>query len=347
MATQSKHILLINLGSPKSLDTQDVKIYLNEFLSDDLVIDLPKALQQFILRAFILPFRPKKTKEAYELIWEDAGSPLIINTHKIADALAKLTDWSVDIAMRYQEPSIRDAISRLKEKRVREVTIVPLYPHNAMSTTTTTALAVEEIIDELYPDLNATIVEPFFDHPKYIQALAESIKPYIDDKTDRLLFSYHGIPERHARKPDPTSSHCLTIEDCCTIDCASSQSCYRSNVYTATEKVAKVLELDQIQWMLTFQSRVNIIDPKWLKPYTDKELAKLPKSGEKNVAVVCPSFVADCLETLEEINIRGRKTFMDAGGTNFTWIPCMNDSPALIKCLESVVRGSFETISTP
>ena len=343
MATPSKHILLINLGSPKSLDTQDVKVYLNEFLSDDLVIDLPKPLQQFILRMFILPFRPKKTKEAYELIWEDTGSPLITNTQKIASALAQLTGWSVDIAMRYQEPSIQDAVTRLKEKGIREVTVVPLYPHNAMSTTTTTTLAVNQIISDLYPDLKATFVDPFFDHPKYIQALADSIKPYIDDKTDRLLFSYHGIPERHTRKPDPTSSHCLTIENCCQIDCVSSQFCYRSNVFTATEKVAKVLELDHDQWTLTFQSRVNIIDPKWLKPYTDKELAKLPRVGEKNVVVVCPSFVADCLETLEEINIRGRKTFMDAGGSNFTWIPCLNDSHALIQCLESVINEAIET----
>ena len=148
-----KNILLINLGSPKSLDKKDVKDYLREFLSDDLVIDLPKILQQFILRCFILPFRPAQAKEAYELIWEEEGSPLIINTQKIANALAKKTGWNVDIAMRYQEPSIENVIEKYKENNVEELTVISLYPHNAMSTTLSTELAVKEVVRRIYPDL--------------------------------------------------------------------------------------------------------------------------------------------------------------------------------------------------
>ena len=332
----TEHVLLVNLGSPKSLKVEDVHTYLKEFLSDDLVIDLPKLVQQAILRCFILPFRPKKTKEAYELIWSEAGSPLLVNTQKIADALSEQTGWRVDIAMRYQEPSLQGAINRLKQDGVKSTTVVPLYPHNAMSTTTTTENAISKIVQDTYPELHVNYVRPFFDHPSYIHALARSIKRGLPNKPQRLLFSYHGIPERHVRKPDPTGSHCLSSSDCCAIDCEASNLCYRSNVITATEKVVEELGMQSEDWSITFQSRVTVIDPKWLRPYTDKVLEKLPDEGITDVAVVCPSFVADCLETLEEIDIRGRKTFMDAGGQTFTWVPCVNESPEFIDCLKTI-----------
>jgi len=333
----TEHVLLVNLGSPKSLKVEDVHTYLKEFLSDDLVIDLPKLVQQALLRCFILPFRPKKTKEAYELIWSEAGSPLLVNTQNIADALSEQTGWRVDIAMRYQEPSLQGAINQLKQDGVKNTTVVPLYPHNAMSTTTTTENTISKIVQDTYPELHVNYVRPFFDHPSYIHALARSIERGLPNKPQQLLFSYHGIPERHVRKPDPTGSHCLSSPDCCATDCEASNLCYRSNVITATEKVVEELGMQSEDWSITFQSRVTVIDPKWLRPYTDKVLEKLPDEGITDVAVVCPSFVADCLETLEEIDIRGRKTFMDAGGQTFTWVPCMNESPEFIDCLKTII----------
>ena len=331
-----KNILLINLGSPKSLDKKDVKDYLREFLSDDLVIDLPKILQQFILRCFILPFRPAQAKEAYELIWEEEGSPLIINTQKIANALAKKTGWNVDIAMRYQEPSIENVIEKYKENNVEELTVISLYPHNAMSTTLSTELAVKEVVRRIYPDLKLSFVEPFYDNPLYIEALSESIKPYLED-IDKLVFSYHGIPMRHIKKSDISGSHCIGENSCCNIDNVSSRNCYRSNTFTTSKLTAQYLKLKSSEWMMTFQSRVSIISPNWLKPYTDIELDNLPPKGVERVGVVCPSFVADCLETLEEIDMRARETFEEAGGETFKYIPCLNDDKKFISVLEHLI----------
>ena len=331
-----KNILLINLGSPKSLDKKDVKDYLREFLSDDLVIDLPKILQQFILRCFILPFRPAQAKEAYELIWEEEGSPLIINTQKIANALAKKTGWNVDIAMRYQEPSIENVIEKYKENNVEELTVISLYPHNAMSTTLSTELAVKEVVRRIYPDLKLSFVEPFYDNPLYIEALSESIKPYLKD-IDKLVFSYHGIPMRHIKKSDISGSHCIGENSCCNIDNVSSRNCYRSNTFTTSKLTAQYLKLKSSEWMMTFQSRVSIISPNWLKPYTDIELDNLPPKGVERVGVVCPSFVADCLETLEEIDMRARETFEEAGGHTFKYIPCLNDDKKFISVLEHLI----------
>ena len=331
-----KNILLINLGSPKSLDKKDVKDYLREFLSDDLVIDLPKILQQFILRCFILPFRPTQAKEAYELIWKEEGSPLIINTQKIANALAKKTGWNVDIAMRYQEPSIENVIEKYKENNVEELTVISLYPHNAMSTTLSTELAVKEVVRRIYPDLKLSFVEPFYDNPLYIEALSESIKPYLKD-IDKLVFSYHGIPMRHIKKSDISGSHCIGENSCCNIDNVSSRNCYRSNTFTTSKLTAQYLKLKSSEWMMTFQSRVSIISPNWLKPYTDIELDNLPPKGVEKVGVVCPSFVADCLETLEEIDMRARETFEEAGGETFKYIPCLNDDKKFISVLEHLI----------
>ena len=334
----TKHILLINLGSPKSLYIADIKSYLKEFLSDDLVIDLPKPIQQIILNLFILPFRPKKTKEAYEMIWGEEGSPLISNTSKIAKALNNKTGWQVDVAMRYQYPSIKQAIEKYKKNKVDQVIFLPLYPHNAISTTLSTELEVKKIVENIYPELNSIFIKPFYNHPLYIESLSKLIKPYLKN-IDKLVFSYHGIPLRHIRKGDLSNSHCLESVNCCEVACRASENCYRSNVFKTSELCAKHLGLNKKQWMVSFQSRVTIIDPNWLKPYTDIELAKFHQDGIKNIAVVCPSFVADCLETLEEINIRGKQSFINSGGNTFKYIPCLNDDMNFISFLENLIES--------
>ena len=335
----NKHILIINLGSPQSLEISDIKSYLNEFLSDPLVIDLPKPIQQIILKFFILPFRTKKTRSAYKSIWTPEGSPLIYNTKTIANALSKKTGWNVEYAMRYKHPSIEEKILRYKINKVNKLIIIPLYPHNAISTTLSTKRFINKTINKIYPQLKSIITKPFYNNPFYIKALSKSIKPYLN-KIDKLVFSYHGIPERHIRKGDLSNSHCLKSKNCCEINCYASNNCYKSNVITTSKLCAQYLNLEPNQWMVSFQSRVTIIDSKWLKPYTDFELIKLPKQGIKNIGVVCPSFVADCLETLEEIKIRGEKDFIKAGGKKLYFIPCLNDNQNFIFALENIVLNT-------
>ena len=331
-------ILILNLGSPKNLEKNNVKEYLREFLSDDLVVDIPKPLQQFILRCFILPFRPKVTQEAYEKIWTKEGSPLLIYTDKIAKKLSNALKLPTIVAMRYQNPSIRQAIMQLKDNQEKHVVVLPLYPHNAQATTLTTELEVKKQIKEVYPKLRATFIKPFYNEEAYIEALAKNIEGQLKKDYDMLLFSYHGIPERQLRKTKVNKEHCMVVDDCCHQPCEASEQCYKSNLTTATEKVVKKMQIPDEKWKITFQSRIG---PGWLKPFTDKELIKLGKSNKKRIYVASPAFIADCLETLEEINIRGRESFIEAGGKEFTQIKCLNDSKESIECLTQIVEKAI------
>jgi len=331
-----KNILLLNLGSPQSTDKRHVREYLEEFMSDDHVLDFPKFFQQLILRLFILPFRPSKAKEAYEEIWEEGGSPLILNTHKIADALAKKTGWSIDVAMRYQYPSIEEALLRFKEKNIDELYVLPLYPHNASSTTVSTNVEVKKVADRVFPNLKLKYVEPFYNHPDYISSLANSIKPHLDG-IDKLIFSYHGIPIRHVTNSCSAGKKCYESDNCCSPDSRENCICYKCNTFMTSKHTADQLNLKSSDWMMSYQSRVSVVSPYWLKPYTDIEIENFPKKGVENIGIVCPSFVADCLETLEEIGMRGKESFIDSGGKKFTYIPCLNDDKHFISALENII----------
>ena len=338
MSKNTTGILLINLGSPKKLTKKSVREYLKVFLSDDYVLDLPKILQQIILRVFILPFRPKKTLEAYELIWTPEGSPLIISTESIANKLSLKTGWDVDYAMRYEDPSIENALLNFKNKGIYKIIVISLYPHNAMATTITTEIETRIVANKLSEDFELVFTKPFFDNEIYINAIANTIKPCIEKASfDKIVFSYHGIPKRQAKKTDETGEHCFSDSNCCEIAGDGSKDCYRSHTRIASDLTAKKLGLSDDQWEVAYQSRLG---PGWLTPFTDKRLAELPEEGKKNIAVLCPSFISDCLETLEEIDIRGRKTFFDAGGKNMTYIPCLNDSEDTINLLENLVKGA-------
>ena len=338
MSENTTGILLINLGSPKKLTKKSVREYLKVFLSDDYVLDLPKILQQIILRVFILPFRPKKTLEAYELIWTPEGSPLIISTESIAKKLSLKTGWDVDYAMRYEDPSIENALLNFKNKGIYKIIVISLYPHNALATTITTEMETRIVAYKLSEDFELVFTKPFFDNEIYINAIANTIKPCIEKASfDKIVFSYHGIPKRQAKKTDETGEHCFSDSNCCEIAGDGSKDCYRSHTRIASDLTAKKLGLSDDQWEVAYQSRLG---PGWLTPFTDKRLAELPEEGKKNIAVLCPSFISDCLETLEEIDIRGRKTFFDAGGEIMTYIPCLNDSEDTINLLENLVKGA-------
>jgi len=338
MSKNTTGILLINLGSPKKLTKKSVREYLKVFLSDDYVLDLPKILQQIILRVFILPFRPKKTLEAYELIWTPEGSPLIISTESIANKLSLKTGWDVDYAMRYEDPSIENALLNFKNKGIYKIIVISLYPHNALATTITTEMETRIVANKLSEDFELVFTKPFFDNEIYINAISKTIKPHIEKASfDKIVFSYHGIPKRQAKKTDETGEHCFSDSNCCEIAGDGSKDCYRSHTRIASDLTAKKLGLSDDQWEVAYQSRLG---PGWLTPFTDKRLAELPEEGKKNIAVLCPSFISDCLETLEEIDIRGRKTFFDAGGKNMTYIPCLNDSEDTINLLENLVKSA-------
>ena len=275
MSKNTTGILLINLGSPKKLTKKSVREYLKVFLSDDYVLDLPKILQQIILRVFILPFRPKKTLEAYELIWTPEGSPLIISTESIAKKLSSKTGWDVDYAMRYEDPSIENALLNFKNKGIYKIIVISLYPHNALATTITTEMETRIVANKLSEDFELVFTKPFFDNEIYINAISKTIKPHIEKASfDKIVFSYHGIPKRQAKKTDETGVHCFSDSNCCEIAGDGSKDCYRSHTRIASDLTAKKLGLSDDQWEVAYQSRLG---PGWLTPFTDKRLAELPE----------------------------------------------------------------------
>jgi ferrochelatase len=320
-----KGVLLVNLGSPDSPTAKDVKPYLDEFLMDERVIDTPKWLRNIIVRGIILQTRPKKSAEAYSKIWWEEGSPLIVLSERFTDKLRAHTKMPVALGMRYGTMSIRNALQELKGKGVDDVLLVPLYPHYAMSSFETVVVKVLEEQQAIFPEMNITTMPAFYKNPEYIKALSESIAEGLRDfDYDHILFSYHGIPERHIRKNDPTRYHCKIDGSCCKINSVAHNTCYRHQVYDTTESVKSYLGLPEEKVSTSFQSRLAG-DP-WLKPYTDYEFERLAKEGVKNLAVITPAFVSDCLETLEEIAMEGKEQFKDAGGVGYKHIPCLNDS---------------------
>ena len=331
-----KGVLLVNLGSPDSTAVGDVRRYLNEFLMDGRVIDTPWLLRRLIV-GMILINRPKESARAYEKIWTPEGSPLVVTSRHVREKLQERVRAPVELAMRYQNPSIESAIKKLRERGVDELLLIPLFPHYAMSSYETAVVRVKEVAAKLAPRTRIAVQPPYFDAPDYIAALAASAKDYLDAGYDHLLFSFHGIPERHLKKSDPTRRHCLAVPNCCEAASPAHATCYRAQCFKTVAAFVKLAEVPAGKFSVSFQSRLGR-DP-WLKPYTDFELAELPKRGVKKLLVICPAFVSDCLETLEEIGIRGRETFLAAGGGEFAQIPCLNEHPLWIAALEKMANG--------
>jgi ferrochelatase len=319
-----KGVLLVNLGSPESPTAKDVKPYLDEFLMDKYVIDVPFLLRALLVRGIILQTRPKKSAEAYARIWTSEGSPLIVLSKKMHQKVKKLVDIPVALAMRYGTMTIKKGLQELKDQGVTEVMLLPLYPQHAMASTTTIVVLAEELRLKYFPEMTFTNVPAFYNKPNYIQALANSMKKHLEGfDYDHLLFSYHGIPKRHIRKTDVTKSHCTIDGSCCNTPSPAHEFCYRHQCYETTKQVVKLLGIPEGKYSQTFQSR--LAGDKWLTPYTDVEINKMPEQGIKKLAVVTPAFVADCLETLEEIAMEANHQFKEHGGEEFFAIPCMND----------------------
>jgi protoporphyrin/coproporphyrin ferrochelatase len=334
----SKGILLVNLGSPDSTAVPDVRKYLREFLMDGRVLDTPWPIRFCVVNFAILPSRPKESAHAYEKIWTPEGSPLVVTSRNVQKQLQSRLDVPVELAMRYQNPSIESALRKLDGLKVNDLFLIPLFPHYAMSSYESAVVQVQEVAARVSPQMKITVQPPYFDAPDYIEALVACSQKDLQGGYDHLLFSFHGIPERHLRKSDPTGCHCLAKENCCEISSPAHATCYRAQCFKTVAAFAARANVPKDKYSVSFQSRLGK-DP-WLKPYTDLELAEFPKRGIKKLLVICPAFVSDCLETIEEIGMRGRETFLGAGGTEFAQIPCLNEHPLWLSALEKMARPS-------
>ena len=338
-----KGILLVNLGSPNSFAVKDIKSYLKEFLMDGRVIDLPYWLRYLLVNGIILNVRPPKTSKAYQKIWWEEGSPLIVISQRLTDKVQAEVSAPVVMAMRYGNPSIESGLEALHAKGVTEVLLVPLYPQYAMATTETIEVLAEKLIKERFTSMKLHKFPAFFHRPEYIEALAAIVKEHAATAPfDHLLLSYHGVPERHLRKTTPTPAHKHIKEgvSCCDPYSTEGALCYRSHCFETTRLLAEKLGLEEGSYAQSFQSRLGI--DKWLTPFTTDKIAELAKKGVKRLAIITPAFVADCVETLEEIEIAGSEVVYENGGEEFKMIPCLNDSPLWVQALSKWINTSID-----
>lgn len=340
-------IVLMNLGSPDSTSVKDVRRYLNEFLMDGKVIDMPYLSRLLLVKGIIVPFRAPKSAEAYKTIWTKEGSPLVILTQQLQQELQAVIEEPVEIAMRYGNPTPAAAFDKLMKDHpdLEEVIAVPLYPHYAMASYETAVDFAKAIhIKNKYP-FKLEFIKPFFDESNYIDAMVENMRPFLTEEYDHILFSYHGIPERHLVKTDPTDSHCMKIENCCAVASGAHSKCYRHQCFTTTRLITEALNVPANKFSISFQSRLG---KGWLTPFTDVRLEEMPGEGIKKLLVLCPAFISDCLETLEEIEERGKESFMEAGGESYKMIPCLNTHPLWVETLKGWVneieKGSKEML---
>lgn len=341
-----KGVLLVNLGSPDSPTPKDVKPYLDEFLMDERVIDAPKWLRTLLVRGIILQTRPKKSAAAYKKIWWEDGSPLIVISERFLHKVRSQTKLPVALGMRYGSGSIEEGLRELKDQGVDDVLLVPLYPHYAMSSYETVVVKTLEVQEAKFPQMQITTLPAFYKTPGYIKVLAAAIQDHLKDfEYDHLLFSYHGIPERHIRKSDPTRFHCKIDGKCCSVNSVAHNTCYRHQCYDTTELIIKALGLPREKVSSSFQSRLAG-DP-WLKPYTDFEFERLAEEGKSRLAVITPAFVSDCLETLEEIAMEGKEQFLEAGGSEYIHIPCLNDRDDWVSLMGQWIDGWAENEVLP
>lgn len=322
-------ILLINLGTPKSSQVSAVRSYLREFLMDKRVIDLPVAIRYALVYGLIIPFRSPKTAHAYSMIWTKKGSPLLVHGQQLCETLQQTlgANYKVALAMRYGEPSITTGLAQLRE--CATLSILPLYPQYSSAATGSSIEEVMRLLSQQEVLPSATIIREFYQHPAYINAQAQLIKRHLPQNSF-LLLSYHGIPERQIVK-----SGCSRV---CDNQCPNigiqNQHCYRAQCYQTSKLLAHALDLSNRQYATAFQSRLG--KTPWIKPYTDELLIELRAKNISHLAVACPSFVADCLETLEEIGMRCKEQWLQMGGTEFTLIPCLNSENEWINALAEI-----------
>lgn len=332
-------VLLVNLGSPEAPTPRAVRRYLREFLGDPRVLDIPALPRRVLLETTILPTRPRASAEAYAKIWTPEGSPLLVHGRALRDALAKRLGegFVVELAMRYGVPAIAPALDRLARADCRKIVVVPLFPQYASASTGSALEAVYRAAGARWnvPPLEA--VDSFYDDPGFIAALAAVARAIPEERRpDHLLLSYHGLPERQIRKSDASGAHCFASNACCEAIGPANRACYRAQCAATSRALARTLGIRDEDWTLSFQSRLGRTP--WIRPYTDEILPYLRDRGVRRLAVMCPSFVADCLETLEEIGIRAREQWLALGGEDLVLVPCLNAHPAWVDAVGAWVQ---------
>lgn len=331
-------VLLMNLGTPDSPSTPDVREYLREFLSDPRVLTMAAPLRWMLLNLVILRTRPKKSAAAYAKIWTDRGSPLLFHTADLAELVADRlgSDYVTRFAMRYGSPSIDSALAELEAAGVDRIISLPLYPQFADAVTTSTEERVDELVRARFGKIRVDSIGPFYDDPGFASAWAAVAKPELDAfHPDHVLFSYHGLPENQIKAADPGGKQCLVSPDCCEAP-ADPSRCYRAQCFATTVLLRRAMDLESTACSNAFQSRLGATP--WIKPHTDVVLPELAQQGIKRLAVLCPAFVADCLETVEEIGIRARDQWREVGGEELLLVPCPNADPSFADAVAGLVR---------
>jgi ferrochelatase len=331
-------VLLCNLGTPEAPRTPEVRRYLRQFLSDPRVMDIPAPVRKAVLELAILPKRPAISASAYEKIWTEAGSPLLVNSRALTDAvLAKLPSCKVVLGMRYGEPALDKAYAELVAAGCTRIVVVPLYPQYAASSTGSTLELVYAAASRQWNTPALCVVPPFYDDARFIDAFAKVAEPVLaEHAVDHVLLSFHGLPERHMRKSDMTGAHCFASASCCDAIGPANAWCYRAQCHATARLLAARLGLAPDRWSIGFQSRLGRTP--WIKPYSDELLVELRERGVQRIAVMCPAFVADCLETLEEIGIRAAEDWRARGGASLVLVPSLNATPAWVDTVVALVR---------
>lgn len=332
-------VLIVNLGTPDSTETSDVRRYLREFLSDPRVVDINPVGRWLLLNLVILPFRPAKSAEAYQTIWTERGSPLLVYGRDLEAGLRERLGggYRVELAMRYGQPSIQSALERLVAQDLERIVVVPLFPQYSSAASGSALDKVFEVAGKMWNVPTMATVAPFYEDPGFVRAFAEVARPVFEElRPDHVLLSYHGVPERQVQKSDPTGAYCLVAEDCCARMCAANRFCYRAHCFATSRALARELDLDPSEYTVSFQSRLGRTP--WIQPYTDELLPKLYEQGVRRLAIMCPAFVADCLETLEEIGIRAKEDWEALGGEALELVPSLNAHPAWVDALAEMVE---------
>ena len=339
-----KGVLLINVGTPDEPTVKSVRNYLREFLLDPDVIDAPYIIRQLLVRGIILRVRPRKVAPLYQKIWMEDGSPLRVYSERITRSLNEMVeDIEFEFAMRYGNPSIESGLRALQQRGVEELLLLPMFPHYAQATTESALKHAYKKLNSM--DWNPEIIEMgnFETDEEYVIPLTNSIQSQLDEDA-HLLFSYHGLPVSHVKRIDKSKNHCQKISECCSIKSDANELCYGHHCMNTTQTVVGLLGLNDDQWSLSFQSRIGPV--KWLEPSTMDKVEELVKRGIKKLAIVAPAFLADGLETLEELDIGIREHFIELGGEELTVIKCLNDNEDWVQGLSKLISKRFDSAAT-
>lgn len=328
-----KGILLVNLGTPDDPSVPSVKKYLDQFLMDERVIDIPKLNRTLLVKGIIVPFRSPKTAKLYKEIWDENGSPLLHYSKLQAQMLQEKLgdDYQVELAMRYQNPSIDSALEKLKVNLVKHIKVIPLFPQYASASTGSVMQLVMELVSKWPTIPTISFVNSFHDNRQMIEVFAENARKHQPETFDHVLFSFHGLPERQLLKCDHTEKYCLKVNDCCATLNDTNKFCYSAQGHDTARLLAEELGVPKEKYTVCFQSRLG--KEPWVQPYTTDVLKKLAAEGKKRLLVFSPAFVADCLETLYEITVEYHEEFKAMGGTHVQLVESLNDHPKFIEAL--------------